>query len=183
MLINMTYCQSIDCSSLADARTSVRTNEPPNRMRLLTYVDKHNIDNLSLVLRLRTHERTSLRGVEDSLRTGARPAQGTATTTGDGLVRGRTRHGHYNCRWFGAWPAQGSATTTGDGLVRGRHKARPLQLAMVWCEAGTRHGHYNWRWFGSRSAQGMATTTGDGLVRGRHKARSLQLRVGTMGSP
>ena len=77
----MTYCQSIDCSSLADARTSVRTNEPPNRMRLLTYVDKHNIDNLSLVLRLRTHERTSLRGVEDSLRTGARPAQGTATTT------------------------------------------------------------------------------------------------------
>ncbi|MDY6270553.1 MAG: hypothetical protein SPL43_04125, partial [Prevotella sp.] len=46
---------------------------------------------------------------------GARPAQGTATTTGDGLVRGRhkarplqlamvwfeagTRHDHYNCGW------------------------------------------------------------------------------------
>ncbi|MDY4626338.1 MAG: hypothetical protein SO442_06995 [Prevotella sp.] len=69
----------------------------------------------------------------------------------------------------GARPAQGAATTTGDGLVRGRHKARPLQLAMVWCEAGTRHGHYNWRWFGARPAHGTATTTGDGLVRGtRH---------------
>ncbi|MDY5258385.1 MAG: hypothetical protein SPH30_04990 [Prevotella sp.] len=60
----------------------------------------------------------------------------------------------------GARPAQGAATTTGDGLVRGRHKARPLQLAMVWCEAGTRHGHYNWRWFGAR-----------------HKTRPLQLAM------
>ncbi|MDD6542733.1 MAG: hypothetical protein PUF32_10605 [Prevotella sp.] len=94
--------------------------------------------------------------------TGARPAQGAATTTDDGLVRGRhtarplqltmvwcvdgTRHGHYNRRWFGARPAQGTAITTGDGLVRGRHKAWPLQLAMVWFEAGTRHDHYNCGW-------------------------------------
>ena len=72
-LINITYCQSIDCSSPADARTYV-----PTAFGM----------------------------------TGARPAQGTATTTGDGLVRGRhkvrplqlamvwcetgTRHGHNN---------------------------------------------------------------------------------------
>ena len=61
--------------------------------------------------------------------------------------------------------------------LRGRHKARPLQLAMVWCEAGTRRGRYNWRWFGARPAQGTATTTGDGLVLGRHKARPLQLAM------
>ncbi|MDD6542582.1 MAG: hypothetical protein PUF32_09815 [Prevotella sp.] len=80
---------------------------------------------------------------------GARPAQGTATTTDDGLVRGGhrarplrlmmvwceagTRYGHYKWRWFVARPAQGTATTTDDGLVRGRHKAQPLQLTMVWC--------------------------------------------------
>ena len=38
------------------------------------------IDNHSLVRRLRTLERASLRAGEDSLRTGARPAQGAATT-------------------------------------------------------------------------------------------------------
>ncbi|MDD7337053.1 MAG: hypothetical protein PUG75_11220, partial [Prevotella sp.] len=92
-----------------DARSSVRTNEHPNRMRSLTYGAKPTIDNLSLVLRLRTLERASLRA----------------------------------CGMTCARPAQGTATTPGDGLVRGRHKARPLQLTMVWCEAGTRRGHYN----------------------------------------
>ena len=89
----------------------------------------------------RTHERTSLQVGEDRLRSGARPAQGTATTTDDGLVRGR--HKARPLQWIfvdcslvadartsgptvrgwiiacvtyyslvlACWPAQGAATT------------------------------------------------------------------------
>ena len=73
------------------------------------------MDNHSLVRRLRTLERASLRAGKDSLRTGARPAQGSATTTGDGLVRtlerASLRAGEDSLR-TGARPTQGSATTT-----------------------------------------------------------------------
>ncbi|MDD7334906.1 MAG: hypothetical protein PUG75_00170 [Prevotella sp.] len=50
------------------------------------------------------------------------------------------------------------------GLVRGRHKARPLQLTMVWC------GRSNERPY-------RLVRIACGLVRGRHKARPLQLTV------
>ena len=70
-----------------DARSSVRTNEQPNRMRSLSYVDKHDI--------LPIHRLFFASG-----RTNVRPYW---------LVR------------------------IACGLVRGWHKARPLQLTMVWC--------------------------------------------------
>ena len=50
------------------------------------------------------------------------------------------------------------------GLVRGRHKARPLQLTMVWC------GRSDERPYG-------LVMIACGLVRGRHKARPLQLTM------
>ena len=77
---------------------------------------------------------------------GARPAQGAATTTDEGLVRTLER------------ASLVLGCVVGVGVVRGRHKARPLQLIRFgadartsvptgrmcgWCEAGTRRGHYN----------------------------------------
>ena len=88
-----------------DPRSSVRTNEHPNRLRSLSYVDKHNI--------LSIHRLFFACG-----RSNERPY---------GLVR------------------------IACGLVRGRHKARPLQLGMVWC------GRTNVRPYGLvRIAYGLA---------------------------
>ena len=58
---------------------------------------------------------------------GARPAQGAATTTGDGLVRTLERASLRACGMTGARPAQGTATTTGDGLVRTLERASLLE--------------------------------------------------------
>ena len=120
-----------------------------------------------MALRLRTHHGMSLRA---GGMTGARPAQGAATTTG------------VDCRLVG-W------------LVRGLQLMWTTGRWDDWCEAGTRRGHYNWCGLqaggmaggktGARPAQGAATTIGvdyrlvgwlvGRLVRGRHKARPLQL--------
>ncbi len=90
----------------------------------------------------RTHERTSLQNGEDSLQSGARPAQGAATTTDEGSLRagednsadrlrthertslqngedrlrkheGTSQQNGVGNRQTGARPAQGAATTTG----------------------------------------------------------------------
>ena len=136
----MTYCQSIDCSSLADART---------------YVPTGLLDDWC--------EAGTRRGHYDWRWFGARPAQGTATTTGDGLVRGRhkarplqlamvwceagTRRGHYNWRWFGSRPAQGTTTTTAGG-----HNGFPL----TWMHHGafTFQGPAHWRGLCNNTSNG-----------------------------
>ena len=94
-----------------------------------------------MALRLRTHHGMSLRA---GGMTGARPAQGAATTTG------------VDCRLVG-W------------LVRGLQLMWTTGRWDDWCEAGTRRGHYNWCGLqaggmaggktGARPAQGAATTT------------------------
>ena len=95
--------------------------------------------------------------------TGARPAQGAATTTDDGLVR---THERASLRAFGmtsARPAQGTATATGDGLVRTHERTSLRAFGMT----------------GARPAQGTATTTGDGLVR-THECTSLRAGEGSL---
>ena len=59
--------------------------------------------------------------------TGARPAQGTATTIDVNLVRALERASLWVVGMTGARPAQGTATTTGDGLVRTLERASQLE--------------------------------------------------------
>ena len=77
---------------------------------------------------------------------GARPAQGTATTTGEDRLRTHERTSLQAGEETGARPAQGTATTTDDGLVRTLERAS-LQAG----EDSLRTG--------ARPAQGTATTT------------------------
>ena len=80
---------------------------------------------------MRTLERASL---QVGCVVGARPAQGTATTTDEGLVRtlerASLRVGCVVGVGDGARPAQGAATTTDEGLVRTLERAS-LRLGCI----------------------------------------------------
>ena len=116
----------------------------------------------------RTHERTSLQNGEDSLQSGARPAQGAATTTGEGSLQAGENDSANSLRTHertslqagedslrsGARPAQGTATTTDAGSLQAGEDNSANRL-----RTHERTSLQN----GARPAQGAATTTDEGV--------------------